>query len=134
MVCGDEGDEDVDGGYGYEYISQIAVSLQNYIAKDPQTFLMVGEGQTQTYIALAFKFVEKALKINRNSMHKLDGIVVMKVLIAILENLKGRVDEAVLYIMRICVSELNTEIPKHFTSMIIQTVCMCFWYNCVLTF
>ena len=134
VVCGEEGEEEHGGGYGFEYISQIAVSLQNYIAKDPDHFLTVGEGQSQTYIALTFKFIECALKINRNSLHKLDGIVVMKVLIAMLENLKGRIDEALPYILKICVSELQEKIPKSFTSMIIQTVAMCFWYNSILTF
>lgn len=37
VVCGDQNDPD--GGYGFEYLSQIAVSLQNYISKDPDTFL-----------------------------------------------------------------------------------------------
>lgn len=102
LVCGDE--KDPDGGYGFEYISQIAVSLQNFISKDPATFLQVGEGQTQTHIAMTFKFVERSLKINATSEHMLDGVVVMKVLIAMLENLSGgRIDEALPYILRICV-------------------------------
>jgi hypothetical protein len=42
LICGEENDPD--GGYGFEYISQVATSLQNYIAKDPTTFLSVGEG------------------------------------------------------------------------------------------
>jgi hypothetical protein len=33
--------------------------------------------------------------INSNSTDKLDGVVVMKVLIAMVENLKGRIDEAI---------------------------------------
>ena len=39
VVCGDGSDPD--GGYGFEYLSQISVSIQNYIAKDPDTFLSV---------------------------------------------------------------------------------------------
>lgn len=97
LVCGDE--KDPDGGYGFENISQIAVSLQNYIQKDPNTFLQVGEGQTQTYIAMTFKFIERALFINSTSEHMLDGIVVMKTMIAMLENLQGRIDEALPYIV-----------------------------------
>lgn len=97
LVNGDEADPD--GGYGFEYISQIATAIQNYISKDPATFLSVGQGQTQTYIALTFKFVERALRINATSEHMLDGIVVMKVLIAMLENLQGRIDEALPYVL-----------------------------------
>lgn len=129
------GDEDPDGGYGFEYLSQIAVSIQNYIAKDPVKFLQVGEGQTETYIGLTFKFVEKALAINRDSGDKVDGIVIMKILIAMLENLQGKIDEAIPYIIKICMSELGEKkVPKNYRSMIIQVLCMCFWYNNALTF
>jgi hypothetical protein len=44
---------------------------------------------------MTFKFVERSLVINSNSTHKLDGMVVIKVLIVMVENLKGRIDEAI---------------------------------------
>lgn len=113
VICGD--DKDPDGGYGFEYLNQISVSFQNYIAKDPKTFLTIGEGQTQTYIGLTFKFLERALAINRNSPAKLDGIVLMKVLIAMIENLKGMIDEALPFVLKICVAELSeAKCPKNF--------------------
>jgi len=67
----------------------------------------------------------------------LDGIVCMKVLIAMLENLgSGTIDEALPYIIRICVSQLQLKIKvtKNYTSMVIQTLSMAFWYNAPLTF
>jgi hypothetical protein len=68
---------------------------------------------------MTFRFVERSLEINRNSTSKLDGVVVMKVLIAMIENLKGRIDEAILYIIKICMNELLTEkMPKNYTSMV----------------
>lgn len=79
------------------------MALQNFISKDPTTFLSVGEGQTQSYIALTFRYVEKSLKINATSEHMLDGIVVLKVLIAMLENIgEGRINDALPYIVKIC--------------------------------
>ena len=80
--------------------------------------------------------MERALHINRNSQSKIDGIVIMKVLIAMLENLKGRIDEAIPYILKICVTELTTQdkCPKNFTSMVMQVVSMSFWYNSSLVF
>jgi len=67
----------------------------------------------------------------------LDGVVVMKILIAMLENLgNGRINEALPYILTICTNELNLpgKTPKNFTSMVVQTLSMAFWYNSVLTF
>jgi hypothetical protein len=100
LVCGNE--DDPDGGYGFEYISQIAVSIQNFISKDPRTFLTVYEGET--FIARTFRFIERALKINSTSEHMLDGVVIMKVLMAMLENLKGQIDEAIPHVLRVCLS------------------------------
>lgn len=119
VICGDE--KDPDGGYGFEYISQIAVSLQNYISKDPVTFLTIGEGQTKTYIALTFNFVERALKINSTTENMIDGVVVLKVLIAMLENIgENRIVDALPYIVNICLEQLgvNPTIPKSYLSMI----------------
>ena len=31
--------DDIDGGFGHEYLNQAVTVLQNYIAKDPVTFL-----------------------------------------------------------------------------------------------
>jgi hypothetical protein len=104
VVIGD--DKDPDGGYGFEYLSQVIISLQNYIAKDPTTFLSVGEGHTQTYIAMTFNFIEKVLKVNADSPDKLDGVIAMKVLLAMVENLRGKIDEAIPYIIKICMQEI----------------------------
>ena len=41
-VCaGSDGDQD--GGFGFEYVSQICVALKNYISRDPQGMMSVGE-------------------------------------------------------------------------------------------
>jgi hypothetical protein len=68
----------------------------------------------------------------------LDGIVVMKILISMLENLgNGRINEALPIIIKICWEQLNLDlkkVAKNYTSMVIQTLCMCFWYNSSLTF
>lgn len=37
IVAGKPGDED--GGYAFEYLNNVATCVQNYIAKDPKTFL-----------------------------------------------------------------------------------------------
>lgn len=50
---------------------------------------------------MTFRFVEKCLQMNSDSPDQIDGIVIMKILIAILENLQGRVDEALPYIIKI---------------------------------
>ena len=64
--------------------------------------MTVYEGET--FIARTFRFIERALKINSTSEHMLDGVVIMKVLMAMLENLKGQIDEAIPHVLRVCLS------------------------------
>jgi len=58
----------------------------------------------------------------------------MKIIIAMIENLKGKIDEAIPYIIKICMNELSANPPKNYKSMIIQALSMCFWYNNVAVF
>lgn len=55
IIAGKE--NDVDGGFAFEFLGQCSVCVQNYIAKDPETLMTVGEGQTETYFQLVLKFV-----------------------------------------------------------------------------
>jgi hypothetical protein len=67
----------------------------------------------------------------------LDGVVVLKVLIAMLENIgEARINDALPYIVNICLEQLGVSptLPKSYLSMIMQTISMCFWYNSPLTF
>lgn len=69
---------------------------------------------------MTFNFIEKTLQMNKESPDQLDGIVIMKIVIAMLENLKGKIDEALPYILKICMNELQTpKLPKNYRSMII---------------
>ena len=83
---------------------------------------------------MTFNFIERILHINRNSTSKDDGIAAMKIIIAMLENLQGRIDEALPYILKLCINELAVKTTKNYTSMVLQTITMSFWYNSVLTF
>jgi hypothetical protein len=61
----------------------------------------------------------------------------MKIMIAMLENLHGRLDEALPYMLQLAIQELTAlrpNVAKNFQSMILQFVCMSFWYNTSLTF
>ena len=84
VICG--GENDPEGGFAFEYLGQISVSIQNFIAKDPQSFLTQGD-QQMTYMQMTFKFLTRVFSLNRNGKDKQDGIVALKIIMAILENL-----------------------------------------------
>ena len=132
-------DDDVDGGFAFEYLPQVAVAVQNYISKDPQTFLSVGPDQEVSYLELTFKFLQRVLVVNSNGNSKLDGIVAMKVIIAILDNLPGRIDTALPHLIGMLLAEhkmqIESEHPQQkYLSMILQALTMSFYNNSAATF
>ena len=62
----------------------------------------------------------------------------MKVFIALIENLKDRINQAIPVMIQILVGELNdciaNKAPKNYTSMVLQAIALCFWYNSELMF
>jgi len=127
-------DGDMEGGYGFEFVNQIVIALKNYFAKDPQTCLSVVEGQNKTYLQMTYHFIHRCLAINRNSSSGLDGVAIMNLIIAIIENLEGRLGQEFLVLAQICVEELEEcnsreKQPKNFKNMILQAICICFYYD-----
>lgn len=63
-------------------------------------------GKDSSPIQMTFKFIERCIQIYRNSNNKQDAIVIMKIFIAIIDNLQGRVDDALPFILQVCMTEL----------------------------
>mmetsp|Transcript_42364 Transcript_42364/g.55849 ORF Transcript_42364/g.55849 Transcript_42364/m.55849 type:complete len:774 (-) Transcript_42364:479-2800(-) len=132
-------DDDVDGGFAFEQLPAVISCLQNFVAKDPQTFLSVGEGQTETYFELTVKFIRRILVINAQSVHKEDGVNTLRSLIAIFENLPGQIDQAMPMLVGMLLAEIKiafdegSSCPKNYQSMLMQTIAMALFNNNVLT-
>lgn len=116
-------DNDIDGGFAFEMLGQVVIVLQNFIAKDPQTFLSVGEGQTETYFELTVKFMRRLMVVNANSKHKQDGISTLRVLISIFENLPGQIEQAMPMLVGMLLAELKMAFegssPSNYKSMLL---------------
>lgn len=136
MVAGQ--DDDVDGGYGFEFLNLASVCIQNFIAKDPKTLMVTGEGQSITYLELLFKFIQRILVVNSNGLHKLDGIIAMKVVMALMENLPGQIDHALPQFIGVLLAELqyalnpDSKTPINYTLMVIQALSTSLFNNCPL--
>ena len=57
-------EENKDGGFGLEYVNTIVIALKNYISRDPNGILAVGESQTMSHLDLILLFVKRILEIN----------------------------------------------------------------------
>ena len=101
------GENDMDGGYGFEYLQQVAICLQNFIAKDPATLMTVMEGQTETFFELIVKFIQRILVINSSSAQKMDGITILRVLITIFESMPGQIEAALPTLVGMLLAEIK---------------------------
>jgi hypothetical protein len=60
-----------------------------------------------TYLELLFKFVQRILVVNAAGAHKMDGIVAMKIIISLMENLQGMIDHALPQFVGVLLAELK---------------------------
>lgn len=133
-------DGDAEGGFGFEYVTPIVIALKNYIAQDPTGMLAVQDDQGgKTRLELLSHFITRCLAVSHNSSDGLDGVAIMNLLIAILENMQGRVDQNLGGIIGVVTSELNwvnskEKGYKNYRLMVLQALAMCFTYNSELTF
>lgn len=61
----------------------------------------------------------------------------MKIIIALIENLSQRLDDALPYLLNMAIQEmlnLKPKVAKNFQGMCLQVICMSLWYNSGLTF
>lgn len=116
------------------------MTLKNYVSRDPDGMLGVGEGQEKNFLHLTYHFLKRCLEVNRNSGGAyVDGVSIMSLMVAIFENMQGRIDSDVPTLLGFLIAELEflgTVDSKalKFKSMILQALAMCFSYNAALTF
>ena len=63
------------------------MAIKNYTAVDPDGMMRVGPDQEKNYLQLTYHFIKRCLEVNRNSKSMLDGVSIMSLLLAVLENM-----------------------------------------------
>ena len=131
------GENDMDGGYGFEYLQQVAICLQNFIAKDPATLMTVMEGQTETFFELIVKFIQRILVINSSSAQKMDGITILRVLITIFESMPGQIEAALPTLVGMLLAEIKmafeNKTNQNYQAMLLQALSMAIYNSSVTT-
>jgi hypothetical protein len=101
--------------------------------------MRVGVDQEKSHLQLTYHFLIRCLTVNRNGSGFIDGVAIMGLIVAILENMQGKLDQDLPQILSLLTGELQflssikTE-AKNFKSMILQAISMMFVYNSQATF
>ena len=131
-------ESDVDGGFAFEYLSNVTTCVQNYIVKGSDTLMTVGPNQQQSYFHLTCNFIQRVLVINAAGYNKQDGISAMRLVMTILEKFPGMIDDSLPNLVAIMLAELKKafdepDTPPNYRSMLLQAFSMCFYNNCQIT-
>ena len=117
-------DNDVDGGFAFEYLNIVTMVVQNYIAKGSQTLMTVGPDQELSYFNLTCKFIQRILVINAAGENKQDGIFAMRIIITLLETYPGMINDTLPSLVGILLAELKKAFdeehtPSNYRSMLL---------------
>ena len=124
-------DNDEEGGYGFEYLSTVATTIQNYVTKGTNVLMTVGPDQTDTYYVLTCKAVQRIFVINSAGASKQDGLAACRIFLSLIETFHGNIDlQPIICILLAEIQKaFNDETPKNYKAMLLQTISMCFWNN-----
>ena len=135
------GNDDAEAGDGYEFLYQVIITLKNYVSRDPQGMLKIGEGQTISNLDMYILFIEQCFSINRDEYDWMDGIAVISLAIALFENMPGMIDKEFPKLLAYLASELKFKqslqketVTSYYESMLYQAFSMAFVYNAELVF
>ena len=100
--------------------------------------MSVGPDMPMSYLHMTFKFLNRIFQINKNGAQLLDGVTCLNLLVVILENMQGMIDNELQTIVGIIVKELDfvrgRKQANGYRSMCLQTLASAFTYNAQLTF
>jgi len=72
--------------------------------------MKVGEGQEKSHLALTYHFISRCLSVNRNSKDCLDGVAIVSLIVAIFENMQGRLDQDLPQLLSFLIDELSHQV------------------------
>ena len=137
IVIGEEKqDPEMDeGGYGFEFLPIMLSFFQNWVSYGGDSFFTF-EVEGETPFSILAKSISKIFQIDENLGDSRESSVsAMKLIGTLLENLHGKIDDALGDLISILHKELSQDPPsKIFKSSILQTFSMCFVYSTSLTY
>lgn len=132
-------DDQYGSGFGSEHVYVICVALKNYVCRDPDGMMKVAKGRYKSHLIIYLDFVAGLLKRNRDQDELADGISILGLLIALLDNMPGKIDNHIPSLLTMLITEFNylkrnpevqKEDGKFYKQMLFQVFSMLLAYNC----
>ena len=119
---------------GMTYIDPIILCFCNFMQKDSETFVNQQMGSGKTPLDAVFHFISMLIEEGKERQN--EGFLerAMLLLVAMLENLKGKIDNFIEPIISVCLDHLSMGLNSRSTFIILQTLALCFFYSAEKTF
>jgi importin-7 len=128
------GEDEAEGGYGFEYLSCMIDYFRNLIRLGQDQLWVYKVGDT-SYIDMIVNSIHRIIQISKNSYSNADSMLALRIVNALLENLPGRLDNYVPHFIKMITEEIIREnLTNHYIQMMIKCLFLCFHYDPKLTF
>eukprot|EP00826_Nyctotherus_ovalis_P005627 TRINITY_DN1127_c0_g1_i16.p1 TRINITY_DN1127_c0_g1~~TRINITY_DN1127_c0_g1_i16.p1 ORF type:complete len:481 (+),score=165.40 TRINITY_DN1127_c0_g1_i16:73-1515(+) len=114
------------GSWAYESLKDLITSVQNLVTRDPEGFLS-GSSANGTHVELMFTLINRIIEISKSREHEAESVLAIKLILSMLEALKGRLGLYFATIMRIILNELSMAKKSVYRKILIQALVMCYW-------
>jgi len=122
------------GNWGYDNIRDITVIMQNYIAKDFDTFYNGKNTRGQKYLDLMFHFMARIFEISHEQKTEFDRIPAIWLCNAIIENGQDKIYDLFQKLCEKIINEAGSSEIQMYHTVTLQAVCVCLHFSIQQTF
>ena len=99
-------EDDQKGGFGIKSLDKICKTIEIYVMKDKNGLLESNEKEEATRVQSILNFAKRCFEINRHAQSHAQGAPVVRVLLALLENMRKLIDNDMPQIITLILQEL----------------------------
>ena len=109
-------------GLGFEMLDRISIIFMNFIIRDPETFLTGVDNKGRSFLMRTMYMIERVIFIGTNKKDELDNCHAVKILIALFESCKGKIDNLLENFLKFLLDNLKKAKAVYYKIIIIQAV------------
>ena len=109
-------------GIGLEHIDKICVILMNFLIRDSIYFLNGNDNYGEKFINRTMSLVDLLVKISSTKKTEFEGCNAIKIIIVMLESLKGKLDFLFESILMFIIEQLKVSRTEYYKTVLINSV------------
>ena len=121
FVANNNSDADFQG-LGFEMFDRISIIFMNFIIREPDRFVTGTDNKGRNYLMRVMYMIERVIKIGTKKKDELDNCHAIKILIALFESCKGKVDNLLQNLLKYIIENMKTAKTVYYKIILLQAV------------